>query len=156
MFRRFKGINEFTGKYRIDLDIFGLYYFLESCFRGSHLRTSYIDMSTDIMYNEMKEEDRFRLYTWIKRDVYNNDFKPISSLCGSDIWWMSRFNPDNQYKITIKDSSNRQRKQTQDFRAFKVPEINPDRFYVGVNEWIPSEEIIRIEKLEIKLRPNIA
>lgn len=88
----------------IDLDKFELYYLLESCFRGSHLRVHTITRYINEVYPKIPAGWRKDLYDWILRDIYDGEFKPIPRLCGEDIKFMARYNPNNQYTVIYNDT----------------------------------------------------
>lgn len=123
---------------KIDLDKFELYYLLESCFRGSHHRSSTILRFVDEVYPLLSEEDRFFYFRWIRRDIYGDDFKPQGRLCGADKIFMHRFDPFNQYFVTIIND-----KQEQRIAAYKMD----GRYYVGSKTYIPEDAIAKIEKM---------
>lgn len=87
---------------KVNLDKFEMYYLLESCFRGSHLRSDTILRFVDEWYECFTKEEREFFYKMIMRDIYNNTFKITPSLCNVDSIFMARFNPDNQYEVTVK------------------------------------------------------
>lgn len=123
---------------KVNLDIFEMYYLLESCFRGSHLRSETIIRFVDEWYHLLTPRNRQDLYTWILRDIYNGDFKPRSQLCGADKIFMTRYNPDNQYKVTAKYND-----KTDTIEAF----LMDGRYYTSSHRFIAEEYIQKIEKL---------
>lgn len=88
---------------RVNLDFFEMYCLLESCFRGSHLRTDTIRRFVDEFYVWFSPEERKNLYDWILRDIYDGKFEPRSQLCGADRVFMARYDPDNQYEVTVRE-----------------------------------------------------
>lgn len=85
----------------VRLDKFELYYLLESCFMGSHLRSDTILRFVDEWYGMLTEEQRACYYEWILRDVYNGSFKPLGRLCGADRIFMARFDPSVQFEVLL-------------------------------------------------------
>lgn len=88
---------------KVDLDIHEMFYLLESCLRGSHLRSSTILRYVDDWYNLLSQSQRHKLYEWTLRLVYDGEFKIRSSACGADRIFMARYNPDNQFRVTVSD-----------------------------------------------------
>lgn len=130
---------------KVNLDLFEMYYLLESCFRGSHLRSDTIERFVDEWYGLFTPEQRKNLYDWILRDIYNGNFKPDSRLCGADIKFIARYDPDNQYEVTasryiIKDNG----KEICKYDAFMVD----GKYYIGSNRYVSPEFITEIKKIE--------
>ena len=138
--------------YEVTLDIHEVYFLLESCFRGSHLRTPTIDRFTDMFYEELSENDRYRLFTWLHRDFGERDggYVPRDRLCGSDEWFFARFDPNNQYEVTYRGMKG----EKIVVRAFKKD--NDGRYYVGLRLSVVPEVIVSVRKLNIKFEPHIA
>lgn len=88
---------------RVYLDLSEMYCLLESCFRGSHLRVSTIYRFVDEFYVWFSPEDRKNLHDWIVRDIYGGKFEPRSQLHGADRVFMARYDPDNQYEVTVRE-----------------------------------------------------
>lgn len=122
---------------KVDLDIFEMYYLLESCFRGSHLRSDTILRFVDEWYESFTPEQRKNLYEWILRDIYNGNFTKNDVLCGADIIFMARFNPDNQYTVTTLFHG---REATEN--AF----LKDGKYYINSKWCIASEYIVSAEK----------
>lgn len=122
---------------KVNLDIFEMYYLLESCFRGSHLRSDTIARFVDEWYGLFTPEQRKNLYEWILRDIYNGKFKPDSILCGADKVFMARYNPDNQYSVILKGKG-------KGFSAF----LMNDRYYINSRTYIDNGSIIRTKKIQ--------
>lgn len=86
---------------KVDLDLFEMSWLLESCLRGSHLRSGTIDRFIDDWYWRFSGTDRARLHEWVLRLVYDGNFKPMQSMCGADVRFMARYDPDNQYELEV-------------------------------------------------------
>ena len=124
---------------KIDLDIFGLWYFLESCLRGSHLRSGYVQDFTDVYFEKLTPEERKFLYDSALDKLYDGEFKPDNTMCGHDVWLMARYNPDNQYSVKVKGCDN-------DVIAFKLPDDN--NYYIGERCHINESYIISVIKID--------
>lgn len=119
----------------VNLDKFEMFYLLESCLRGSHLRSDVILRFVDDWYKLFTVEERECLYEWTLRLIYNNDFKPFDTACGADIIFMARYNPDNRYKVTMIDG--------EEVDAFLLD----GKYYVKSNRYCPIESTKKIEKI---------
>ena len=122
---------------KVKLDFFEMYYLLESCFRGSHLRSDTIERFVDEWYDKFTPEERNNLYEWILRDIYNGKFEPNSVLCGADIVFMARYNPDNQYSVTLKGGG-------KGFKAF----FRDGKYYINSTTYIDNASILKVRKLD--------
>lgn len=123
---------------KVELDIFEMYYLLESCLHGSHLRSSTILRFVDDWYELFTKEQREKLYYDTLRLVYDNNFVPCTQCCGADTVFMARYNPDNQYMVTVSDGS-----QTQTVDAFLLD----GEYYIKSRRFCPKEYITKIEKI---------
>ena len=70
----------------VDLDTNELWYLLERCLHGSHLRSDTIERFVNEFYNKLSEHQRMNLFEWAVRLGYawngKNHFEPDSSCCG--------------------------------------------------------------------------
>lgn len=123
---------------KVTLDIFEMYYLLESCLRGSHLRSGTILRFVDDWYELFTKEERGKLYYDTLRLIYNNKFEACSACCGADIVFMARYNPDNQYRVTVSDGS-----QTKTVDAYLLD----GRYYIKSQRFCAPEFITKIEKI---------
>ena len=123
---------------KVKLDIFEMYYLLESCFRGSHLRSGTIVRFVDEWYGLFTPQQRKSLRDWILRDVYYGKFERRPSCCGEDEIFMARYDPDNQYRVkTLFDG------KEEIHEAF----LRDGRYYTKSNRFIAEEYIISVEKI---------
>lgn len=123
---------------KVNLDKFEIYWLLESCFRGSHLRSNTILRFVDEWYDMFPPQQRKDMYDWILRDVYGGKFVPEPRLCGTDKVFMARYNPCNQYRVTVSDG-----KQTQTVDAFELD----GRYWINSTRFCAEEYIKKIEKI---------
>lgn len=123
---------------KVELDMFEMYYLLESCLRGSHLRSGTILRFVDDWYELFTKEQREKLYYDTLRLVYDNNFVPCDSCCGADTVFMARYNPDNQYRVTVSDG-----RETMTVDSFKMN----NKYYVKSNRFCAEEYIKKIEKI---------
>jgi hypothetical protein len=120
---------------KVDLDHFEMYYLLESCLRGSHLRSDIILRFVDDWYKLFTPDERECLYDWTLRLIYDSEFKPFNTACGADTIFMARYNPDNRYKVTMIDG--------QEVDAF----LMDDKYYIKSNRYCEPKFIKKIEKI---------
>ena len=120
---------------QVNLNIHEMFYLLESCLRGSHLRSDTILRFVDDWYRLFTPEERTTLYDWTLRLVYNGEFKPFTWACGADIIFMARYNPDNHYKVTMVNG--------EEVNTFKMD----DRYYIKSKKFCVPGYIKKIEKL---------
>lgn len=123
---------------KVELDMFEMYCLLESCIRGSHLRSGTILRFVDDWYELFTKEQRDKLYYDTLRLIYDNNFVPCDSCCGADKIFMSRFNPKNQYRVTVSDG-----RETMTVDSFKMN----NKYYVKSNRYCAEEYIKKIEKI---------
>ena len=123
---------------KVELDIFEMYYLLESCLRGSHLRSGTILLFVDDWFELFPKEQREKLYYDTLRLIYDNNFIPFTQCCGADTVFMARYNPDNQYRVTVSDGS-----QTETVDAFLLN----GKYYIKSRRFCPKEYIKKIEKI---------
>lgn len=123
---------------KVELDIFEMYYLLESCLRGSHLRSGTILRFVDDWFELFPKEQREKLYYDTLRLIYDNNFVPCTQCCGADTVFMARYNPDNQYRVTVSDG-----RETMTVDSFKMN----NKYYVKSNRFCAEEYIKKIEKI---------
>lgn len=133
---------------RVNLDFFEMYYLLESCFRGSHLRSGTIRRFVDEFYVWFSPEERKNLHDWILRDIYDGKFEPRSQLCGADRVFMARYNPDNQYEVTVREPVRPNNGKNVGAVIWERQVFLLDgKYYVSSRTYIDNESIIEITKI---------
>lgn len=123
---------------KVSLDKFEMYYLLESCFRGSHLRSNTILRFVDEWYDMLCDGEKACLYEWVLRDIYDGEFKPTSRLCGADEIFMAAYNPENRYSVTTFYDG-----ETKVVNAFLID----GKYFVKSKRFIAPEYITKIEKI---------
>ena len=123
---------------KVDLDLPEMSYLLESCLRGSHLRSSTVDRFVNEWYRKFNGYERAKLFECMLRNVYDGKFKPMTSMCGSDIVFMARYNPDNQYELKVSMSGVKQ-----SVRSYKLA----DFYWVDSNKYVDPDNIVSVRKL---------
>ena len=97
----------------VSLDIYEIGYLLDACLRGSHLRSGTVKRFVDDWYDLFTEDERMRLFEWTirltydcrwssKEKNYQPHFEQRSNCCGSDVEFVHRYHPDNQYLVTTR------------------------------------------------------
>lgn len=120
---------------KVNLSTHEMYYLLESYLKGSHLRSGTILRFVDEWYNKFTKKEREQLYNWVLRNVYDGEFKERPQLCGADKIFMARYNPDNQYRVSLINGNT--------VEAFKIE----DRYYVLSNRFIDKNCITKVENI---------
>ena len=123
---------------KVNLDLFEMSWLLESCLRGSHLRSGTVDRFVDTWYGMFNGRERESLYEWMLRIVYDGEFKPMPSMCGADERLMARYDPDNQYEVEALWSDEKRL-----LRAFKLN----DKYYINSTRYVSPSSIINVRKL---------
>lgn len=123
---------------KVELDMFEMYCLLESCIRGSHLRSGTILRFVDDWYELFTKEQREKLYYDTLRLIYDNNFVQCDSCCGADKIFMARFNPKNQYRVNVSNGI-----ETNTVNAFKMN----NKYYVKSNRFCAEEYVKKIEKI---------
>lgn len=135
---------------RVNLDFFEMYYLLESCFRGSHLRVSTIYRFVDEFYVWFSPEERKNLHDWIVRDIYDGKFEPRSQLCGADRVFMARYDPDNQYEVTVREPVRPNNGKNVGAVIWERQVFLLDgKYYVSSRTYIDNGSIIGITKISL-------
>ena len=133
---------------RVNLDFSEMYCLLESCFRGSHLRVSTIYRFVDEFYVWFSPEDRKNLHDWIVRDIYDGKFEPRSQLCGADRVFMARYNPDNQYRVSVREPVRQSNGKNVAAVIWERPVFLLDgKYYINSKIYIDKGSITSITKI---------
>ena len=129
---------------KVNLDIFELSYLLNTCLRGSHLRSRTIERFVDEFFDRLTEQERYNLYEWSLRLTYSyeKEFKPSETCCGADMKFMKRYDPENQYIVTTKYEG-----KVEKYRAFLMNE----RYHIETNRFIADKYIKKVEKFVPKV-----
>lgn len=129
---------------QVDLDIFELGYLLDTCLRGSHLRSSTVTRFVDEFYYKLDEAERMKLFEWSVRLTYawsgHKCFEPQDSCCGQDRIFMLRYHPLNQYKVTTKFNG-----EINQHRAFKMD----GEYYINSRQRIAGECVVKVEQIDL-------
>ena len=128
---------------KVELDIFELGYLLDSCLRGSHLRSTTIEKFVNDWYDLLTEQQRYNLYEWTIRLTYYGEFKPSDRCCGADELFIKRYDPDNQYLLTTDYNG-----KIEQYRAF----LYNGEYHTTSTRFIAKEYITKVEKLVLDIQ----
>lgn len=121
---------------KLTLNKFDLLYFLEGIVGGSHLRWDGYEKMVNDAFPQLNDDERAFIYTYSMRDLSGKILDRES-----EYWnrFIERYNPDNQYEITITDGVGLPH------RVYK----HKDKYYIDWNTRINEECIVEIKKLTI-------
>jgi hypothetical protein len=127
-----KGINENTYD-KFVIDFFELAFLTEACLPKSTIaRYSFFMNVIDRHYHNMTWEQRKHLFEWIGRKL-NMEYEE------SQIFY-ARFNPDNQFKITFKKTT-----EQESVEAFLFKNI----YWISSNQKVNNDYIESVEKIQL-------
>lgn len=126
-----------------NIDFFELSFLAEACIPPRPIaRAMFWQDLTRKYWNQMTEGERAHLFEWLNKHPYY----PESLEKEDDTKvFHARFNPDNQYMVKTEHKEGR-KKIKGEHRAFKLG----DRYWVGLNTFIPEENIVEITKFTPK------
>lgn len=121
------------------LDRFQLLWYLEGAVRGSHLRWDIYPTFVNDVFPQLSESERECIYTYAKRDL-SEMLERKSDSTESEYFrqLLARFNPANQYIVTLK---NGRKKEVAD-NAY----LWDEKYYVGWQRFYGEEYIIKVEQ----------
>lgn len=121
-------------KREFKIDFFELMFLAEVCIPPAPIaRSMFFQDLTDVYYNLMSKNERIQCYEWVGKKV-----KEEKQQVKDHTIFLSRFNPDNQYKVYYKHGD-----IEQSIKAFKMN----DKFYISSNTWIEPKFIIKVKKI---------
>lgn len=121
------------------LDRFNLLWYLEGAVRGSHLRWDIYPTFVNDVFPQLSESERECIYTYAKRDLSEMfDRKPDSTESEYFRQLLARFNPANQYVVTLKDG---RKKEVAD-NAY----LWNGKYYIGWQRYCGEDYIIKVEQ----------
>ena len=129
----------------INLDKFEILWFCEGAIGKSHLRWGIYDKMVDEVYPVLSEDERVFVYTYLKRDTaWHWTRRTLGDETPYEYWqqMLARFNPANQYKVTMKRG--REKKQVVEAYLFK------GKYYINWKSYCDPNYIKDIEALPFK------
>lgn len=141
----------------VDLDIHELWYLLERCLHGSHLRCDTIERFVNEFYDKLDEHERMNLFEWAVRLGYiwgfgdkDKHFEPSNTCCGKDTIFMKRYHPENQYIVTMYRYRPEAGKATWRYKTEKVRAFKMDgEYYINSHQRCAPEFITNIEHIDL-------
>ena len=126
------------------IDFFELAFLAEACIPPRPIaRSMFWQNLTRQYWEQMTEGERSHLFDWLNR----NDWYKESLHKEEDTQvFHARFDPDNQYTIKTKHKNENKRLVKGEHRAYKFG----DRYWVGLNTFIPEENIVEVIKFTPK------
>lgn len=136
---------------KIELDIFELFYFIEGCAHGSHLRQGIWRRCVNEFYGNLFRHERDQLFDWFTRllwkdmcgDTYPNVNKEWKyTPCGSEDFQraVACFDKNNRYIVTVKKG---RQKETREAYLFQ------GKYWVDFSCFATEEYIINVTKKTI-------
>lgn len=128
----------------INLDKFEILWLCEGAIGKSHLRWGIYDKMVNEVYPVLSEEEREFVYMYLKRDTA---WHWTRRTLGDDVpykYWqqmLARFNPANQYKVTVQ---NKKDKQVCDAYLFD------GKYYTGWTRYCNEDYIKKVEHKPFK------
>lgn len=121
------------------LDKFQLLWFLQGGICGSHIRWDIYSTFVNDVFPQLSESERECIYTYAKRDFSEMfERKPDATESWLFRQLLARFNPANQYVVTLKDGK---KKEIAD-NAYSWN----GKYYIGWQRYCGEEYIIKVEQ----------
>ena len=125
------------------IDFFELAFLAEACIPPRPIaRTYFWHNLTDRYWEQMTEGERIHLFEWLQKNIWYEE--SLAKEEDTQVFH-ARFNPDNQYIVKTSYKEGR-RKIKGEPRAYKFG----DRYWIGLNTYIPEENIVKVEKFTPK------
>jgi hypothetical protein len=124
---------------KFKIDFFELAFLVEACIPPRPIAKSmFWDEVINDYYHQMTPEERIRLWEWLNK---NHNYKYQLEKGNEEVEvFEARFNPDNQYRLVVKEKT---------YDTFKIGEGYYINYHPGSRRTsIVLEEGIKIEKLE--------
>ena len=126
-----------------NIDFFELAFLAEACIPPRPIaRAMFWQNLTRQYWTQMTEGERAHLFEWMNR---NDWYKDSLEKEEDTKVFHARFDPDNQYMVKTQHKEGRKKIKGL-HRAFKLD----DRYWVGLNTFIPQENITEITKFTPK------
>lgn len=127
----------------LKLDRFQLMWLCEGAMGKSHLRWDIYPMMVNDVWPQLSDGEREAIFTYVKRDEswkFNDNYDKTAK--EYYLQMLARYNPANQYKVTLK---NGRKKQVAD-NAY----LWDGKYYVGWQRYCAPEHVIKVENKPYK------
>lgn len=122
---------EFNIKNRFSIDFFEFSFLVEACIPPVAIaRHSFWEDVINKYYYVLNQNERYELYKWI---IESPRFKKENKSCQI---FMARFNPENQYVVSVKFDGVLEKKE-----CF----LWEEKYHTGINKWINERYIVDIK-----------
>ena len=131
----------------LTLDRFQLLWLCEGAIGKSHLRCDIYPMMVNDVWPQLSYEEREAIFAYIKRDeswMFKDDYDKSAKKYFFKM--LARYNPANQYIVTLKDGRKRVKKD-----AYKWDE----RYFVDWHKYCLPENVVKVEQKPFKKCANV-
>lgn len=136
---------------KTELDKWELFWFIEGCAHGSHLRQGIWQRCVNEFYDKLSQDERDCIYEWSKKflwecmcgDEYPNvKEQEWGNHVGRDDFrkFVACYDKDNRYVVTVSDG-----KKTETRPAY----LFEDRYWVSFTSYAPKDVIIKLKKVRL-------
>lgn len=125
----------------VELNIYELYYLLESALKGGKEHTSVLRRFIDDIYDKLTDDERIFLWQNALHKCYCNCFIPSPDGTGLDKIFMARYNPENKWRVTYRAEMFFDKEKT--VETFRVDGL----YYLNSVTAVDKERIISVEKI---------
>lgn len=127
-----------------NIDFFELAFLAEACIPPRPIaRAMFWQDLTRKYWAQMTEGERVHLFEWLKMNPWYAE--SLEKEEDTQVFH-ARFDPDNQYMVKTRHKNEKNRWVKNEHRAFRFN----DRFYVGLNTFIPEEYIVEAKLFKPK------
>lgn len=133
----------------LNLDRFQLMWLCEGAMGKSHLRWDIYPMMVNDVWPQLSDGEREAIFAYIKRDEswkFNDNLEYDETPRKYFLQMLARYNPANQYIVTLKDG---RKKQVAD-NAY----LWNGKYYVGWQRYCAPENIVNVEQKPYKMCSN--
>ena len=122
------------GSDNFNIDFYELTFLAQACIPQVPIaRTMFWHRLVNDIYYQLSDNDRERMYEFMKRDMSENQLK-----LEDNEWFLDRYDKNNQYIVYVKYNNG----LTEKIETFK----HKDRYCVAINKWINKDNIIKTER----------
>ena len=129
------------------LDRFQLMWLCEGAIGKSHLRWEIYSMMVNDVYPQLTYDEREAIFTYVKRDEswkFKDDFDKTAK--EYYLKMLARYNPANQYEVTLKDGRKRVREDAYKWEG---------KYFVGWQRYCAPENIVETRQKPFRKCANV-